>query len=178
MSCVQIFLLLLCSGGYFAVCVDLLLIVYMQPSLEESLNVDHIHAALISFASSLPSILGSLLFGYLADRIGRRIPFIVSSLLSALFGLLSSLASSYWQFVVCRSLVGLGLGGLASVDFVVFNELCPSKVRGKCTLVITMFGALGVLSVAGNLFIFIINIIDGHSGYKISERGVKMKRFL
>ncbi|XP_075264873.1 niacin transporter NiaP-like, partial [Convolutriloba macropyga] len=163
----QILLLLLCSGGYFAVCADLLIIVYQESSLEATFSIDNTQFAFIPLASTISSNIGSLTFGYLADSIGRRVPFVVSALFSSLSGVISVLSESYWFFLTTRVLVGFGLGGLSSIDFVVFNELCPRNVRGRATLVITIFGALGVLFIAGINLISWSTVLPGIDQWRI-----------
>ena len=105
--------------------------------------------AFLSFASSLSSNVGSLVFGLVADHMGSRKPFILSSFLTVAFCLAAAITQQFYQLLLARTVVGMGLGGLTSVDFVVFNEICPTKDRGKATITITLCGAFGVLFIAG-----------------------------
>jgi hypothetical protein len=51
-------------------------------------------------------------------------------------------------FSICRLLVGIGLGGNLSVDFVLFLEYVPVRRRGQMMMMMTMFGVLGVFVIA------------------------------
>ncbi len=44
--------------------------------------------------------LGSLVIGQMADRIGRRKPFLIFIATLTIFNLLSALVKSYWSFVI------------------------------------------------------------------------------
>ena len=53
---------------------------------------------------------GALLGGFLSDRWGRHPVLIVSMWLTAVFGTISASPPVYWFFVLCRFLVGIGVG--------------------------------------------------------------------
>jgi SHS family lactate transporter-like MFS transporter len=55
--------------------------------------------------------LGALLFGYMADRIGRRRVLILNVLIFTAFEFLSGLAPSLVTFIVIRALFGVAMGG-------------------------------------------------------------------
>ena len=54
---------------------------------------------------------GALLFGWLADRYGRRIPLIIDLIFYSVFEVLSGLAPTYGWFLLLRALYGIGMGG-------------------------------------------------------------------
>jgi OCT family organic cation transporter-like MFS transporter 4/5 len=51
-------------------------------------------------------MVGSMLFGDLSDRFGRRPIFFLSLVLQVVFGILAGLAPEYWTFVIARMVVG------------------------------------------------------------------------
>ena len=56
--------------------------------------------------------IGLTCFGVLADKRGRRIVYVLSMATILLFGLLSSLSTTYAGLVVTRLIVGIGVGGV------------------------------------------------------------------
>src|SRR5689334_1945275 len=55
--------------------------------------------------------LGALLFGYMADRIGRRDVLIVNVVTFSVFEFISGLAPSLVAFIIIRTLFGVAMGG-------------------------------------------------------------------
>lgn len=73
---------------------------------------------------------GALLFGALADRIGRRIPLIVCVLYFTACSVASGLAPTYSVFLICRCLYGIGMGGYWGIGASYAMESAPRKRRG------------------------------------------------
>jgi MFS family permease len=73
--------------------------------------------------------LGAFVWGRVADVFGRRISVLVSTGWCFVFGVLSAVASTYSTLLLCRFLVGTGLGGI-HVVMALFLEFVPSGSRG------------------------------------------------
>jgi MFS family permease len=54
---------------------------------------------------------GSLIFGIIADKYGRRRVIVTSAILNTLFGVFTAFAPSYYWVLVARILVGFALSG-------------------------------------------------------------------
>ena len=90
-------------------------------------------SALVLLASSLGAIPGALVWGRMADRIGRRKVLVLTtlnfSLASGLMGLTPS--THGWIFLaVCQSVFGFGFAGLHSVVIPLVQEFVPTGRRG------------------------------------------------
>ncbi|NRQ17783.1 MFS transporter [Ensifer sesbaniae] len=85
---------------------------------------------------------GALIFGPLADRIGRRKGIAISFLLFTVSTLLTGFANSPEQFKIFRFFAGLGCGGLMPNAVALMNEYAPKRLRG--TLVALMFSGYSV----------------------------------
>ncbi|KAI5288155.1 hypothetical protein KEM52_001281 [Ascosphaera acerosa] len=59
---------------------------------------------------------GSVAFGLAADRWGRKWPFIVNNLLFIALELGTGFCNTYKQFLACRSLFGVAMGGMCKPD--------------------------------------------------------------
>lgn len=54
---------------------------------------------------------GGIVFGVVADRIGRSRTMIITVLIYSIFTGASGLASTWWQLAILQALAGLGIGG-------------------------------------------------------------------
>jgi len=55
--------------------------------------------------------LGAIVFGIMADRLGRRLPLMLNVIFYAILSVLSGLAPSYQMFLLLRMLFGVCMGG-------------------------------------------------------------------
>jgi MFS transporter, SHS family, lactate transporter len=77
--------------------------------------------------------LGALLFGYMADRLGRRIVLIFNVLIFTAFEFVSGLAPSLTVFIIIRALFGVAMGGEWGVGASLTMESIPAKWRGTAS---------------------------------------------
>src|SRR5262245_3439459 len=84
----------------------------------------------IAFAAFLVGgALGGVLFGMLADRIGRTRAMAITILVYSLFTCVSAFAQAWWQLVLFRFLVALGVGGEWAVASAFVAEVFPQRAR-------------------------------------------------
>ena len=93
-------------------------------------------------------LIGSVVWGQVADRFGRRFSYLIACSLISIGGFLSGVAPSYSWLLFFRALVGFGVGGLV-VPFDLLAELMPSSHRGKFLLYIEFFWTFGSMYVNG-----------------------------
>jgi MFS family permease len=103
-------------------------------------------SAVVLMSSGIGAILGAYIWGWLADRIGRRKVFIGTVLnFSIATGLLYFTPDNGWIYLsVMRFFVGLGVGGLYCVDLPLVQEFMPSSKRGWVGGIVTCVIPLGV----------------------------------
>lgn len=58
-------------------------------------------------------MIGSFLFGVLADKYGRRRIVLISAIMNTFFGFLTAFAPNYYWILIARTLVGFALAGAA-----------------------------------------------------------------
>lgn len=73
---------------------------------------------------------GSILFGLFADRYGRKWPYIMNNVLFIIFELATGFANTYHQFIACRCLFGIAMGGMYGNAVATALEDCPPAARG------------------------------------------------
>ncbi|MBU6502448.1 MAG: MFS transporter [Burkholderiales bacterium] len=96
-------------------------------------------AAQVGGAGSLyvgGAVAGALLFGRLADRLGRKKLFLATLAVYAAATLATALSPDFFVFAVCRVLTGLGIGGEYAAINSAIDELIPARVRGRVNLAI------------------------------------------
>ena len=98
--------------------------------------------------------LGALIFGWFADRYGRRVPLMVDIGLYSALELLTAFAPNYWVFIGLRALYGVAMGGEWGVGAALAMEALPSKSRGFFSGVLQQGYATGYL-IAAVVFFFV-----------------------
>lgn len=101
----------------------------------------------ILLASGIAAPFGSALWGWVADKIGRRKAMILTVLnFSIPTGLMALAPEGHWMFLaVCRLFVGLGVTGLYAVDIIVVQEFVPASKRGWVTGITTSLLPAGLM---------------------------------
>lgn len=94
-------------------------------------------------------MVGALLFGYLADRFGRKRLFLATLLWYALFSVLTVFSWNFESFLVFRALTALAVGGEYAAVTAAMGEFIPRKHRGKTDSLILSGFPLGALASAG-----------------------------
>ncbi len=101
----------------------------------------------ILLASGIAAPFGSMLWGWVSDKVGRRKAMILTILnFSIPTGLMALAPEGNWMFLaICRLFVGLGVTGLYAVDIVVVQEFVPASKRGWVTGLTTSLLPLGLM---------------------------------
>jgi MFS family permease len=96
-------------------------------------------AAEIGWAASAyigGAVLGALVFGRLADRLGRKRIFLVTLAVYLVATVLTAFSFNLASFALCRFLTGVGIGGEYAAINSAIDELIPARVRGRVDLAI------------------------------------------
>jgi|CXWL01.1.fsa_nt_gi putative MFS transporter len=122
---------------------------FVLPGLRAEYGISTQQAAYLPLVALTGTTIGSLLWGFLSDRIGRR----ASILLAAMFFLGTSICgfmpSFAWNLFMCF-VMGLSAGGMLPIVYALMAETVPANMRGW--LVILHGGlatALGYLVASG-----------------------------
>jgi MFS family permease len=86
---------------------------------------------------------GGVLFGVLADRIGRKRALIAAILLYSLFTAACGLAQSALQLAMFRVGLGFGMGGEWATGVALVSETFPARHRGKALAFVQSAWAIG-----------------------------------
>ena len=88
---------------------------------------------------------GAIVFGIMADRLGRRLPLMLNVIFYAVISVLSGLAPSYQVFLLLRMLFGIGMGGEWGVGASLALESASPRFRGLLSGLLQEGYALGNL---------------------------------
>ncbi len=75
--------------------------------------------------------LGSLITGFVGDKMGRRFTYQINLLVFGLASLAAAFAQDMDQLIVCRFVQGLGLGAEIVVGYSTMTEFVPPQTRGR-----------------------------------------------
>jgi putative MFS transporter len=88
-----------------------------------------IPAALLPLAGITGTVLGSFLWGWLGDRIGRRPSILMAAMAFIATSICGSMPSFALNMVMCF-VMGLGVGGMLPIMFTMMAETIPARHRG------------------------------------------------
>ncbi|MCO1576007.1 MFS transporter [Crossiella sp. SN42] len=128
---------------------ELVALVYVQADLAASMGMDQASVGLVLSALSFGMIPGALLWGPVADRIGRRPACFGSMVAYSVLAIASAFAPEPWVLILLRVLSGFALAGVYTVTFPYFLELVPTKIRGRAAVYLSMGWPVGLLCAIG-----------------------------
>lgn len=88
-------------------------------------------------------VVGALVLAPLADRFGRRDMLLFTLLLTGIGSLYNAFVPDYANFVIARTITGLGIGADLALVNAYINEVAPSAGRARYTSLIFIMSALG-----------------------------------
>lgn len=107
-----------------------------------------LNSSQISWFASITAIsspIGSLLSGYLSDKIGRRNTLLLINVIAAVSWLLIGFSSRkdelifFIEIMIGRALIGVTIGMVTTPTVMYCSEVCHPKIRGRMTVMSTPF---------------------------------------
>jgi putative MFS transporter len=130
-------------------------IAYAMPILSKSWHLTPATAAAIISSGYFGQLIGAVIFGWLAERIGR-LP--VLALAIGIFAIMSAACVMSWDaqsLMLFRFLQGIGTGGEVPVASAYVNELSGAKKRGRFFLLYELLFLVG-LTTAGAIGLILV----------------------
>jgi putative MFS transporter len=75
------------------------------------------------------TVLGSFMWGWLGDRIGRRASILYAGIIFVGTSICGSMPGYLWNFLMCF-IMGLGVGGMLPITYALMAETIPARHRG------------------------------------------------
>ena len=140
--------LLAASMGWALDAFDAMMYSLVLAMLMRDLGMGKKTAGLLGTLTLLASGIGGVLFGLLADRIGRKQALMASILTYSVCSFASGLATSIAMLAVARFVLGLGMGGEWNTGATLVAESWPTEVRAKAISTVQSSWALGFAAAA------------------------------
>ena len=140
--------LIAASLGWLLDAFDVMLYALILTAVVKDLGLSLATGGQLASLTLAASALGGLVFGVVADKLGRTRALSLSILLYSVFTFACGLAQNVWQLAVFRFLLGLGMGGEWASGATLVSETWPEKHRGKALGIMQSCWAIGYAAAA------------------------------
>jgi MFS transporter, putative metabolite:H+ symporter len=134
--------------GWMFDAMDVGMLSFIIAALKVEWNLNPDQMGWIGSINSIGMAVGALLFGLMADKMGRKNVFILTLLLFSFGSGAAACASTLSVFLVFRFIIGMGLGGELPVASTLVSESVPVEKRGRVVVLLESFWAFGWLIAA------------------------------
>src|SRR5437016_2796102 len=135
--------LLAAALGWMLDAFDVMLYSLVVAFIMRDLHMTKQSAGLLNTLALLASGIGGVLFGFIADRIGRRRALMLSILTYSVCSFASGLATSVVVLACLRFLLGLGMGCEWNTGATLVAETWPTHLRARALAVVQSSWAIG-----------------------------------
>jgi putative MFS transporter len=115
---------------------------FVVPGMTIEYAVPRATVAWLPFAALGGTVVGSLLWGLLADLYGRRASILLSAVMFVGTSICGAMPSLWWNVGMCF-LMGAAAGGMLPVTYALLAETMPSRQRGWVLVLVGGLGAVG-----------------------------------
>lgn len=136
------------SFGWMLDSFDVMLYALVLAALIADLGMTKATAGLLGSLTLVASAVGGLVFGVVADRLGRRKALMASILIYSVFTAACGLATGVVMLAVFRIFLGLGMGGEWASGAALVSETWPAEHRGKALGIVQSSWAVGYAAAA------------------------------
>ncbi|KAF7995435.1 hypothetical protein HCN44_006542 [Aphidius gifuensis] len=138
-------LLAICGLIYMDTAIGVTIISFVLPAAQCDLQMDSTSKGWLTASPMLGMVIGSYIWGCLADTKGRKIVLIATLLMDGVVGIISSFVGNFWAFLFFRFLNGFAVTGAMGICFPYLGEFQPTKYREKILCWMEMFWTVGVI---------------------------------
>ncbi len=135
--------LLAAALGWMLDAFDAMLYALVLTYVMRDLGMSKKTAGFLYTLTLLASGIGGLLFGFLADRIGRKRALMLSILTYSICSFASGLSTTILMLAVFRFILGLGMGGEWNTGAALVAETWPDELRAKAIALVQSSWAIG-----------------------------------
>lgn len=130
--------------GYFFTFFDIADIGYAMPAIEAEFGLTGSETLFVALSLGLIGyVIGSIVIGAIADRVGRYRTLIITLSITALGSFLDATATGIVSLSIWRFVTGVGVGADLNLVSTYIGELAPAARRGRISNLTFLVGILG-----------------------------------
>jgi putative MFS transporter len=115
---------------------------FVLPGMRAEYVVSKATVAWLPFAALSGTVVGSVVWGWLADVYGRRASILLSAVMFVGTAICGAMPDFWWNVGMCF-LMGAAAGGMLPVTYALLAETMPSRERGWVLVLVGGLGAVG-----------------------------------
>jgi len=131
--------------GFFTDAYDLFIIGVVMTMLKPLWHVGKLEEGLVESTALLAAAIGALLFGRVADMLGRKRIYGVEVLVLAAGAIGSAFSPNIWWLIGLRFILGVGIGGDYPVSATIMSEYSGKASRGMMVTLVFAMQAAGLI---------------------------------
>jgi len=135
--------LLAASLGWMLDSMDVMLYTLVLGQVQKEMHLSAAMGGAMMSATLLAAAFGGIAFGWFADRKGRTKALMYSVLIYSVFTAACGLTHTAAELIICRVLLGLGMGGEWASGAALVAETWPAQHRGKALALVQSSWAVG-----------------------------------
>jgi putative MFS transporter len=112
------------------------------PGMVSEYGVPKAKASLVPFFALTGTVVGSVIWGVIADIYGRKASILLSAVMFVGTSICGAMPSLAWNIGMCF-MMGAAAGGMLPVTYALLAEMMPSKHRGWALVLVGGLGAVG-----------------------------------
>jgi putative MFS transporter len=115
---------------------------FVLPGMMDEYALDQATASLFPLFALIGTVIGSIVWGVVADIYGRKASILLSAVLFVGTAICGAMPSFAWNVGMCF-MMGAAAGGMLPVSYALLAEMMPSKHRGWALVLVGGLGAVG-----------------------------------
>lgn len=133
---------------------DVAILSFIMPYISKEWTLTPSQLGSVGAITTVGMMIGALLFGYLADRFGKKNIIIITLLIFSISNLALAFTTNVWQFMIVRFITGVGLGGELPVAATIIADSFSGNKRSKMLILVDSFWAIGWIVASLLAFLF------------------------
>lgn len=131
--------------GFFTDAYDLFIIGTVMALIKTEWHPTPLQTGLVTSTALIASAVGAILFGRVADLLGRKRIYGIEVLVLAAGAIASGFSPNIFWLIVFRIILGLGIGGDYPVSATIMGEYAGKKTRGMMISLVFAMQAAGLI---------------------------------
>lgn len=123
---------------------------FTVPGMISEYGVPKRTVSLVPFFALAGTVVGSVLWGWIADLYGRKASILLSAVMFVGTSICGAMPSLSWNIAMCF-MMGAAAGGMLPVTYALLAEMMPSRHRGWSLVLVGGLGAVGGYFAASGL---------------------------